>query len=149
MLETAYKYNDPEELYDFYEELGEGGFSTCFRAYFKPTGEEMAVKILKAEKCYKSVIDTFKQEAVVLSKLDCDNVIKVKHLILLDGKYYMGMEFLPGGSLSGFLKNKWTKKEKLTDLEASSLMRGILQGTAYIHGKDIMHRDMKPQNMLI
>ena len=59
------------------------------------------------------------------------------------------MEFLPGGSLSGYLKQKWNKKEKLTDLEASSLMRGILRGTAYIHQKDIMHRDMKPQNMLI
>ena len=59
MLETAYKYNNPEEIYDFYEELGEGGFST----YFKPTGEEMAVKILKAEKSFKSVINTFKQEA--------------------------------------------------------------------------------------
>ena len=149
MLETAYKYNNPEEIYDFYEELGEGGFSTCYRAYFKPTGEELAVKILKAEKSFKSVIETFKQEALVLSKLDHDNVIKVKHLILLDGKYYMGMEFLPGGSLSGILKSKFTKKEKLTDIEASSLMRGILRGTAYIHQKDIMHRDMKPQNMLI
>tara|TARA_B110000305_G_C19344012_1_gene590696 strand:+ start:696 stop:866 length:171 start_codon:yes stop_codon:yes gene_type:complete len=56
----------------------------------------------------------------------------------------MGMEFLPGGSLSCILKSKYTKKEKLTDIEASSLMRGILRGTAYIHQKDIMHRDMKP-----
>ena len=61
----------------------------------------------------------------------------------------MGMEFLPGGSLAGILKSKFNKKEKLTDIEASSLMRGILRGTAYIHQKDIMHRDMKPQNMLI
>ena len=60
MIETAYKFNNPEEIYDFYEELGEGGFSTCFRAYFKPTGEELAVKILKAEKSFKSVIYTFK-----------------------------------------------------------------------------------------
>lgn len=61
----------------------------------------------------------------------------------------MGMDYLAGGSLSAYIKDKFQKKEKLSDIEASSLMRGILQGVSYIHERSIIHRDLKPQNILI
>ncbi len=55
-METIYKYSDANELYEFFEQLGEGGFSHCFRARFIPTNEIMAVKILKTEKSTDSII---------------------------------------------------------------------------------------------
>jgi|DEB0MinimDraft_12_1074336.scaffolds.fasta_scaffold42184_2 serine/threonine protein kinase len=79
----------------------------------------MAVKILKEERATPTVIDYNKQEAILLDKLDHHNIIKVRHLIKLNGTYYMGMELLSGSNLHGFLKNKFAKKEKFTDLEAS------------------------------
>lgn len=61
----------------------------------------------------------------------------------------MGMDYLPGNSLHHFLKEKFAKGDRLTDIEASSLMKGILKGVAYVHSKSIVHRDLKPGNILI
>jgi serine/threonine protein kinase len=51
-----------------------------------------------------------KQEAKLLNKLNHKNIVKVKHLIQLNGKFYMGMDYLAGGSLSAYIKEKFQKK---------------------------------------
>ena len=68
-------------MYEFYEKIGEGGFSIVYRALFRPTQEIIAVKILRPEKDSRAVIECIKTEADLLNKLDHPNVIKVKHLI--------------------------------------------------------------------
>jgi len=80
-VESEYIYHDESELYQFFEQIGEGGFSTVHRAKFLPTGEIIAVKILRPEKDSQMMIDCTKEEATLLSKLDHPNIIKVKHLI--------------------------------------------------------------------
>jgi len=81
-VHSEYLYEEPEELYEFYEFIGEGGFSMVYRAMFIPTGEIIAVKILKEDKETRTaVVEATIQEAVLLNKLDHPNVIKVKHLI--------------------------------------------------------------------
>jgi serine/threonine protein kinase len=80
-LDSKYTYEDESELYTFYEKIGEGAFSTVHRALFKPTGEIIAVKILRPERCTPKVIESVKTEAIILSKLDHPNIIKVRHLI--------------------------------------------------------------------
>lgn len=87
--------------------MGEGAFSNVYRAHFIPTGEIIALKILKDEKATNHVIELTIQEATLLNKMDHRNVIKVKHLIKLNHKYYMGMELLAGQSLQTFMKKKF------------------------------------------
>ena len=59
------------------------------------------------------------------------------------------MELLAGQSLQTFMKSKFKNREKFTDRDASKIMKGILQGVAYIHEKSISHRALKPKNILI
>jgi hypothetical protein len=56
-VKGQYIYEDPKELYEFYEQIGEGAFSQVFKAKFIGTGEMMAVKILKEERATQSVIE--------------------------------------------------------------------------------------------
>jgi serine/threonine protein kinase len=148
-MDRNHAYESIEELYEFHEKMGEGGFSEVYRATFIPTDEEMAVKILKENRWTEQIIEMFKQEAELLARLNHPNVVKVYHLIKLNNVCYMGMEMLRGGSLQSLIKSKFTKNLKFSDKEASRLMKGILAGVQYIHANDIIHRDLKPQNILI
>lgn len=80
-MDSKYSYEDENELYTFQDKIGEGAFSVVFKAIFKPTGETIAVKILKEDRCTQKVIESVKTEAGILNKLDHPNIIKVKHLI--------------------------------------------------------------------
>ena len=95
------------------------------------------------------MIESVKTEATILSNLDHPNVIKVKHLIQLNAKYFLGMQYLPGATLQTFLKTKFRNDGKLADTEAAQLMKGLLHGVVYLHQKGIIPRDLKPQNILI
>lgn len=64
----------------------------------------------------------------MLHELRHENVVQIHHLIKFGGKFYMGLELLEGGSLSEYLKRRYSKKDKLTDKESSDLLRGILEG---------------------
>lgn len=149
VVESTHLYEHNTELYEFYEKIGDGGFCDVHRATFIPTGEEMAVKILRESKLTPQIIQLTKQEAELLDKLDHPNIVKVQHLIQLNGKFYMGMDYLGGGSLQGMIKEKNAAGIKFTDQEASLLMKSILQAVEYFHSQDIIHRDLKPQNILI
>lgn len=85
----------------------------------------------------------------MLFELRHENVVSIHHLIKFAGKFYMGLELLEGGNLSEYLKERYRKKDRLTDKESSDLLRGILEGIAYVHEKGITHRDLKPGNILI
>ena len=145
----SYQFEDDTELYEFYENIGEGAFSTVHRVMFLPTGQEMALKVIKEDKLTTTIMNMTKLEAQQLNKLDHPNILKVHHLIKLNGKLYMGMEYLPGGSLHDLIKNRFAKRKRFSDRESSIIMKGILEAVNYIHCKNIIHRDLKPANIMI
>ena len=75
-----------------------------------------------------------------MNKLDHPNIIKIKHLIQLNGILYTAMELLQGGTLQDYLKKRMLNKNRLTDLEASTLIKAILSAVAYMHSNAIVHR---------
>ena len=74
-------YNDVNQLYEFYEVVGEGSFSQVYRALFHPTGEIIAVKIAKIAYENEKGKELAHQEAELLYQLYHPNIVKVKHLI--------------------------------------------------------------------
>ena len=62
---------------------------------------------------------------------------------------YIGMEHLSGGSLAELIKLVYESGSKITPLDASKIIKEILEAVAYIHGYDTAHRDLKPGNYLI
>lgn len=147
--DPLYQYDDINDLYEFFEQLGQGAFSTVFRARFKPLDKIMAVKVLKDEKNNELQQQLTRQEAELIDKLRHKNVVEIHHLIKLKGKFYMGLELLEGGTLHDYLRRVFRKGERLSDTEASRLMSGIMEGVAYVHERGITHRDLKPGNILV
>ena len=59
------------------------------------------------------------------------------------------MELIKGGNLKQYILDKKEKKENITDIEASLIIKNILNGVEHVHLKNYVHRDLKPENILI
>jgi len=80
-MRKSLEYENEDELYEFYELVGEGSFSRVYRALFKPTEEIMAVKVIREEKDSDQLRELMKQEADLLNSLHHPHIIHVRHLI--------------------------------------------------------------------
>lgn len=133
--------------YEFKRFLGSGSFSTVKEAVRKSDGSQFAVKIIDSNKFYfnEKAKQGFKREIDILKKLDHKNIIKFSECIEEEGKIYIVTELMKGGSLLGLIE----RKNGLPEIEARILFKQILEGIKYLHDRNITHRDIKPDNILL
>ncbi|MCM8817833.1 MAG: serine/threonine protein kinase [Candidatus Omnitrophica bacterium] len=134
------------------EKVGVGAFATVYKAYSqlqKPTyGKVVAIKILN-EKIYgaseSKVIKQFEREASIAMQLNHENVVKVYNWGKFNGRYAMIMEFVDGKNLNEFIHEP--EKYSFTTLVAIGYK--IASGLIHIHSHGIVHKDIKPENVLV
>jgi serine/threonine protein kinase len=85
-----------------------------------------------------------KEEARILENLNHPNVVLFKKVCETETRILIAMELVKGGSLADLIKSKKAAKEILSEKEISTIVKSMFQGLAYIHGKNIVHRDIKP-----
>lgn len=133
--------------YHLLEKLGEGGMATVYKAYDTRLEREVAVKIIRREAFPPEVIEhmlkRFEREAKAMAKLSHSNIVKVHDYGEHEGSPYIVMELLSGGTLKQRLGKpvQWQK--------AVSLVEPIARALGYAHSEGILHRDVKPANILI
>ncbi len=137
------------DRYEIIEELGRGGFAEVFRGRDKNLNREVAIKRLLIQKLDEvtadEVLQRFRIEAHSIAKLKHKNIVSVYDYDRDDKGYYIVMEYIDGGSLNDLLK----KRKKLPPPEAINLAKGIAQGLYYAHRNKLIHRDIKPDNVMI
>ncbi len=132
--------------YEIIRTLGQGGFATVFEAQDRVLNRRVAIKQLLTNKATNdSAVKRFIQEGRVAVALQHPNVISIYGFRIQDKKFYMIMEYLPGGSLENLLE----KKGKLPIEQAVNLTLGICEGLAKFHEHGILHRDIKAENILL
>jgi serine/threonine-protein kinase len=133
--------------YHLLEKLGEGGMATVYKAYDTRLEREVAVKIIRKEAFPSEVIERmlkrFEREAKAMAKLSHANIVKVYDYGEHEGSPYIVMELLSGGTLKQRLGYAMPWQE------AVSLVEPIARALAYAHNEGILHRDVKPANILI
>jgi len=138
---------NPREIDTFYDItsiLGEGAFGSVKKAVVHGTGAVRAVKAIDKSKMMKA-IDRLKAEVDITKKVDHPNVIKLYEIFEDGPNIYLVMELCWGGELL----DRIVKHEHFTETQTHHVMFQIYRAVYYLHSSFIMHRDMKPQNVLI
>ena len=132
--------------YEVIRELGRGGMGRVYRALDKEINEEVAIKLLKPEIASdESTIERFRNELKFARKIAHKNVCKMYHLAKEEETPYIIMEYVAGEDLKSLVK----RKGKLADGEAISTVKQVCEGLAEAHRLGVVHRDLKPQNIMI
>ena len=132
--------------YEIIEELGKGGMGRVYRVKDETLDEEMALKVLKPEiAADKDIIERFKNELKFARKIAHRNVCKMYDLNEEEETPYITMEYVKGEDLKSFIR----RKERLKEEEVIALAKQVCEGLAEAHGLGVIHRDLKPQNIMI
>lgn len=126
--------------------VGKGHFSTVFLVADRATGEKFACKVIKKDpKEIEKSRKFIRREVKVLSVTSHPNIVCAVDIFSYRNKPHILLELLPHGSLKDLI----VKRVRIPEGEARHIFAGILKGVAYLHSRRIVHRDVKPENVLL
>ena len=133
--------------YRIIEKLGEGGMGVVYKAEHTGLRRLSALKVLPPEKAARSerVAQRFLREARAAAALDHPNIVRVFHVGEADGWRFIDMQYIEGESLQDRLE----REGRLRVREATRILIDVANALAEAHGQNIVHRDIKPGNVLL
>ena len=131
--------------YRLIEKLGKGGMATVFKAYHPSLDRYVAIKALHpAFMEHPGFLDRFEREAKVVAKLEHPNIVPIYDFSEHEGRPYLVLKYVRGETLKARLE-----KSQLTYKESRHIFRVISSALAYAHKQGVLHRDVKPSNVLL
>lgn len=132
--------------YEVRELIGKGGMGEVYRGHQISLDRDVAIKVLLPELCAnREYVDRFLREARAAANLNHANVTQVFDAGMADGVYFFVMEFVDGNNIGQIIRDQGQQPE----LEALYVIQQSAEGLAYAHQKGIVHRDVKPENIMI
>jgi len=134
-----------DEEYEIVDELGRGGMAIVFKAKEKQLDREVAIKVLPFSLAFdKEFVERFQREARTSAKLEHPNIIPIYRVGKSGRVIYFVMKFLRGKPLSNIL----AARGSLPPAEIRKILAEVARALAYAHKKEIVHRDIKPDNIM-
>jgi serine/threonine-protein kinase len=131
--------------YEVKGELGRGGMAVVYRATDTVLGREVALKFLAEELGARPEMrEMFQREARSVAQLNHPNIVTIHDSGVVDGRMFMAMELVEGRSIDAIID----AEGRIAVLEALRVARQVLEALEFAHGRQIIHRDVKPSNMM-
>ena len=125
--------------------IGQGGMGQVFKAEHEMLGRESAVKVLPLHKTTPEAIENFRREIRAQAKLDHPNLVRAFDAGEDGNVHYLVVEYIPGTDLRRLVRSKG----KLSVQQAANIIKQSAEGLAHAHERDLIHRDIKPGNILV
>ena len=142
------RLENPKDLYENLGILGSGSYSSVYLVKDKSTGAFKALKEISKASLRQNASESIRNEILILSQLvfpnqNHPNIIKIFEVIDSHSFFYIVSEHLEGGELFHKIIN-----ERIPEITASKYAFDILSGINYCHKKKIVHKDLKPENII-
>lgn len=135
--------------YHLVEKLGEGGMAVVYKAFDTRLECDVAVKVIRTDNLPQSSIEKtlkrFEREAKSVARLTQANIVKVTDYGNFEGTPYLVMEYLPSGTLKEYMR----QNGQIPWQNAVALILPIAEALGYAHSMKVLHRDVKPSNILL
>ena len=125
--------------------IGQGGMGQVFKAVHEMMGRESAVKVLPLSKATPESIANFRREIRMQANLDHPNLVRAYDAGEDGNVHYLVVEYVPGTDLRRLVRSKG----KLSIQQAATIVMNSALGIEYAHQRDLVHRDVKPGNILV
>ena len=127
--------------------IGSGGFGVVYRAFDTNLERTVAVKMLppRIAKSSAGLLERFRREALSAAKLSHPNIVTIHQICPYKDTYYIVMELVDGGALHEFL----AVQKRFDPKEATRIIRAAAEGLGHAHRRGIIHRDIKPGNIMM
>lgn len=142
VLKRGAKFQD---YYEWKSTIGKGAFGNVEKWVHKKTGKEAAVKVLKKKFLADKELELIINEISIIKELDHPNILKVYEAYEDKEWLYIVTELITGGELF----DEISKRQKFTEVDAAIIIQQILEAVAYWHGVKIVHKDLKPENLML
>ncbi|MGL5977715.1 MAG: Stk1 family PASTA domain-containing Ser/Thr kinase [Erysipelotrichaceae bacterium] len=134
------------DRYRVIKSLGEGGMADVYLAHDEILQRDVAIKILRGDMSSDPItLLRFQREASAVSKLSHPNVVEIYDVGQFESRHYIVMEYVPGKTLKQLIMLRGA----LDKVEAVDIMKQLVSAVGHAHEMNIIHRDIKPQNVLV
>jgi len=145
-LDTSRSVMQSVGNYDLVEKVAEGGMGTVYRARRRDTGDVVAIKVMPPHMAGNPVlVKRFEQEFNAASRLDHPNIVRALDFGETGGVPFLVMEFVEGESLG----SKLERDGRIPEPDAIRIIAQVAQGLHRAHKQNLVHRDVKPDNILV
>ena len=126
--------------------VGEGGFAQVWEVWDGELERKLAVKVLKPDIAWSAgMLERFRQECRAIARLDHPNILPIHFVGEVEGIVFYAMPFVEGESLAALLR----RESPLSPDRALGILRPVLDALAHAHAQGLVHRDIKPDNIML